>query len=190
MPLATSNGLSQSKSLFEGDLSSADSESDSSHTAVASVVRSPSKKARGKKAKVVVQPSRPRRQEIVKSYAESDTDGEGVPPISAVKSGKRKRNSSLNGSPTKKPKLDLLQASRSRSFSSGQVQSHQARGIVASIPASWPETGNPSRPPLISRKRAFIRLRQDGQPAGSASTDVYWWPAKKVCSRSSILAVI
>lgn len=181
MALATSHSLSQLSNLFEGELSSVDSDRDSSDTAVASVVRTPSKKPRTKRAEANVQSSRPKRKEVIKSYTEVSTDEESIPVNAATKPTKRKRNSSAAGSPTKKVKLDA--SSRGRSFSSGQVQSlHNGNSLMtSSLSASWPGVTTHSLLSLVAtRKWAYIRLDLDGKPAGPNCTDDYWWPAKKV----------
>lgn len=184
MALATTNGPSQFKSLFDGDLSSADSENETPNNAVLKVTRSPSKKkkkAQKKQVKTGGRPQRPKRQEAIKSYAESDTDEDSVPPNVPIQTTKRKRTGSLTTSPNKKVKLDVLQSSRGRSFSSSQLPSPQkAKGLAASLSTSLPEAVMPSPFPLATaRKRAFIRLGIDGKPAESSSIDGYWWPAKK-----------
>jgi hypothetical protein len=161
----------QLNTLFEGDLSSADSESDSSITPVASLARSPPKQSHAKKGNSAAKvPPRPRRQEAIKSYAESDTDEELTP---ATLASKRKRNGSHNGSPTKKIKLDVLHSPRGRSFSAGQVPSR----IPAKNVALW---SNTTALPINARKRMFIRLGLNGEPVLPNSLDGYWWPAKKV----------
>jgi hypothetical protein len=164
----------QLNTLFEGDLSSADSESDSSTTPVASLARSSPKQSHAKKGNSVAKVlPRPRRQEPIKSYAESDTDDELT---SAILASKRKRNGSHDGSPTKKIKLDVLHSPRGRS--TRQVPSRTPTKNVAlqSNTIALP----PLRPPVNARKRMFIQLGLNGEPVSSNSLDGYWWPAKKV----------
>lgn len=166
----------QLNTLFEGDLSSADSESDSSMTPVASLARSSPKQSHAKKGNSVAKVlPRPRRQEAIKSYAESDTDEELIP---ATLASKRKRNGSHNGSPTKKIKLDVPRSPRGRSFSAGQVPSRTPTKNVAL--RSNTTTLPLLRPPVNARKRMFIRLGLNGESVAPDSSDGYWWPAKKV----------
>jgi len=172
----------QLSALFEGELSSADSEGDSSETPVPSLVQS-SPKSSAKKAKTVMKVSRPRRQEVVKSYAESDTDEEVSP---ATLASKRKRTNSHNGSPTKKMRLDAVQTPRGRGLHSRQVSSQSPTRNAASLPDTL--TLAAPRPSVNARKRMFVKLGWNGESISSPSLDGYWWPAKKVrldvCAKS------
>ncbi|KAG8858606.1 hypothetical protein FRB91_009574 [Serendipita sp. 411] len=173
--------LSAAALLFDGELSS--SESEASTPTV-----SPSSKGRKKhsekpKTSVATTQMRPKRgNKNVSSYAESDTDEEmDVPSNPVVTSGtKRKRPPPVEESPRKK-----MNITRERSYSAGTVQLNSSpvragKGLAMSLPTvpailtnQMKARGSPTK-----RNRAFIRLDANGESPSGAVVGAYWWPAK------------
>ena len=117
--------------------------------------------------------TRPKRNTVKHSYAESDTSEDMAVPSSVVGS-KRKRNGTPPGDSPKKRAKGL-----GRSFSASTLQSSElhdrghAGATQIKTTSSQPLAPSPSTP-----SRAFVRLGLHGDPPTVSAHDGYWWPAQ------------